>query len=563
MFSVFGQTPSLSQNDKAALLKQEYLYAFTEATKQFLFGNYIQAVSLYKECLKIDPYSGAVHFQLSRIYTNAGNTVLGKQHALNAVKYNSDNIWYLQNLANIYQLEENSDSALRIYKALNALDPENVNIIYYIAGLCEKLELNEEALVWLDQIDRKIGYSREVAVSKFRLYEKVGFHDKAIESLKKGITNSEEGDYNIMGMIAEYYRNNGQLDSAALFYSRIFPEFKSDPLVTFSYTGYLMDIGKRDSAKRLITSVMQDTSYDAQVKTSYLYNILQNDRELVRYSGILDTLSEILYRNNENDLQTIAVFADIQLRLRNFDKAANVLKKLVAYDRMNYSASEQLLYILNIMGQPDSVIYYSTAALKIWDEKPFIYLFRGSAFYQKKFYEEAIFALNKGLELSEEPSLKVEFFALLAECYQIIKQYDKSEESFKSALVIDKNNSGIKNNFAYYLSLREKDLKYAEELSSETIVKEPKNGTYLDTYAWILFKQKRISKARKFIIEALKFGGSDSRDVLMHAAEIHFILKEYQVSLKYYQDAAEKSEGSELSEVLTRMEEVKKKIREE
>lgn len=559
---ILGQTVALSQAEKASLLRQEYLYAFTEATKQFLFGNYIQAVSLYKECLKIDPNSGAVNFQLSRIYMSAGNKALAKHHALRAAQSGSDNIWYLQNLANIYQTEEKYDSALFIYKKLNSLAPENVNIMYAIAGLCETLAKNLEAITWLDQIDKRIGHSREVSVSKFRLYEKLSEPEKAIESLKEGVSGEEEGDYNIWGMVAEFYRNQGKLDSAGRYYSLIFPEHKADPLVTFSYTGYLMDIGERDRAKSLIVEMIKDTSYDNQVKTTFLYNILQNEKELTRYHEILDTMSQIMYESKPDDLQNIAVYADVQLRLRNFDKAIQVLKRLISYDKTNYTAYEQLLYIMNIRGQVDSVLYYSEEALKIWDKKHFIYLFRGSAFYQKKSYNDAIAALTTGLGVTDEPGLKVEFMSMLAECYQRISQYDKSEEVFKDALRIDKDNDGIKNNFAYYLSLREKDLKLAEKMSAETIQNEPKNGTYLDTYGWILYKQGKVTKAKKYILEALMFGGAESRDVLMHAAEIHGVLKEYESALKYYEAALGKSEGEEVNEVLTKIEEVKKMIKE-
>ena len=58
-------------------------------------------------------------------------------------------------------------------------------------------------------------------------------------------------------------------------------------------------------------------------------------------------------------------------------------------------------------------------------------------------------------------------------------------------------NSGVTqvlciNNYSYYLSLREEKLEYAESLSKKSIIAEPNNSTFLDTYAWILFKLKRF-----------------------------------------------------------------------
>ena len=59
------------------------------------------------------------------------------------------------------------------------------------------------------------------------------------------------------------------------------------------------------------------------------------------------------------------------------------------------------------------------------------------------------------------------------------------------------------NNYAYYLSEEKLDLKKAESLSAKTIEKEPKNSTYLDTYAWIFYQQGNYSLAKFYIERAL------------------------------------------------------------
>lgn len=60
------------------------------------------------------------------------------------------------------------------------------------------------------------------------------------------------------------------------------------------------------------------------------------------------------------------------------------------------------------------------------------------------------------------------------------------------------------NNYAYYLSEKGVDLHKAESMSYKTIKAEPNNGTYLDTYAWILFMEERYADAKTYIDQALK-----------------------------------------------------------
>ena len=82
------------------------------------------------------------------------------------------------------------------------------------------------------------------------------------------------------------------------------------------------------------------------------------------------------------------------------------------------------------------------------------------------------------------------------------------------------DNISCLNNYAYYLSERGERLTQAEEMSYKTIKAEPKNATYLDTYAWILFMEGRYSEAKIYIDQALQnLEESESNDVIKEHAE--------------------------------------------
>ncbi|GAO31297.1 hypothetical protein [Geofilum rubicundum] len=63
------------------------------------------------------------------------------------------------------------------------------------------------------------------------------------------------------------------------------------------------------------------------------------------------------------------------------------------------------------------------------------------------------------------------------------------------------------NNYAYYLSEMEIQLDKAEEMISNVIQLEPSNATYLDTYAWVLFKRGKYMEALFIIEQAMENGG--------------------------------------------------------
>jgi Tfp pilus assembly protein PilF len=75
--------------------------------------------------------------------------------------------------------------------------------------------------------------------------------------------------------------------------------------------------------------------------------------------------------------------------------------------------------------------------------------------------------------------------------------------AYEQALQVNPANIYVMNNYAYYLSEKNQNLKKAESLSAKTIEKEPKNSTYLDTYAWIFYQQGNYSLAKFYIERAL------------------------------------------------------------
>lgn len=82
----------------------------------------------------------------------------------------------------------------------------------------------------------------------------------------------------------------------------------------------------------------------------------------------------------------------------------------------------------------------------------------------------------------------------------------------------------VLNNYAYYLSLKKKDLQRAEEMSRKSNEIEPDNATYLDTYAWVLYQLKRYDEAKQYMDRAVELMTKEeldeSPDVRLHIKKI-------------------------------------------
>jgi tetratricopeptide (TPR) repeat protein len=77
------------------------------------------------------------------------------------------------------------------------------------------------------------------------------------------------------------------------------------------------------------------------------------------------------------------------------------------------------------------------------------------------------------------------------------------------------------------------------------VKKHPKNGTYLDTLAWVLYQLERYEEAAFYLEEALKVEKEPSGVLMEHYGDILFRLNRIEEAVAWWKKAKESPEGSD------------------
>jgi tetratricopeptide (TPR) repeat protein len=170
-------------------------------------------------------------------------------------------------------------------------------------------------------------------------------------------------------------------------------------------------------------------------------------------------------------------------------------------------------------------------------------------------YESAIIDLETLKRKNPEQSLLLQSYNLMAEAYRQMEQHHKSDSCYEMILAIEPENLMIRNNYAYYLSIREENLPRARELSYLTVIREPENPTYLDTYGWILFKMKEIKEAKNFIEKAIRNGAYNNAEVLDHYGDVMFELDKCDEAIEAWDKVIELDNSYDIMEKWSRAKE--------
>ena len=93
--------------------------------------------------------------------------------------------------------------------------------------------------------------------------------------------------------------------------------------------------------------------------------------------------------------------------------------------------------------------------------------------------------------------------------------------AYEAVLKMDSRNILVMNNLAWNLCLIRKDLLRAEQLSRITIMREPTNPIYLDTYGWIMYLLGDCESALFYLQRAIENSTDEiDKEILSHYKQV-------------------------------------------
>ena len=249
-------------------------------------------------------------------------------------------------------------------------------------------------------------------------------------------------------------------------------------------------------------------------------------------------LAEILIDVHQDDYMSFAMFADLLYADKQYQKAKE--QYFLALERNNSKQEiwNQVLFIQADQRNFLELQSTSREALTFFPMNPLFYYFNGLSNKWFEKYDQAIESFTTGLDfVVDNDLLLIEYYSSLGDVYHDIKEYSKSDNYFEKALKLDSNNVIILNNYAYYLSLRREKLEKAKKMSYQANILEPDNGTYQDTYAWILYQQQNYLEAKEWINKAIENDGYKSAVIIEHYGDILYELGDIKNAVNQWKKA--------------------------
>lgn len=542
-----AQSPSqgakpLSHNDSLRFK----LYYF-EAVKQQTQGNFDAAYDLLCHCRDINPNAAEAWFMLS--YYNAG--LKGDSASLADVKRAADlmpsNNDYLERLATGYIKVNQDRQAIDTYEKLAKNSPERTDILTTLGQLYNRQKDYDGVLRTTERIEALEGSSEESALAKMRIYALQGKKDLELKELQ-ALCARYPNDMNYRVMTGNWLLQNGQPQKALNEYLSALKEEPDNAAARMSLVDYYRSMGDSLRADSIQTDILVSPQTPIDTKVSIMRQVVvDNEKSGADSTRVLRLFHKMLaVKQPTTDMAELYV-AYMQLKLMPQDSIDAVLETILKDAPDNTSARLQLIQSEWSKEHYNRVETLSRQALDYNADVMAFHYFLGIALMQQDRDKEALATFRKGVSLESAK----ENTALLSDCYAIMGDilHDMGMEqqayaAYDSCLQYKDDNFGCLNNYAYYLSIKGKQLSRAEQMSYRAVQAEPDNSTYLDTYAWILFKQQRYDEAAEYIVLAVDNDTTQSAVLLEHAGDIFAKKGDLSTALKYWRQAADLDDGT-------------------
>ncbi len=495
-------------------------------------GEHAKAILEYQDALRYDQ-DPAIHFALAKDYSVLGKHALAAQHGREAVRRDSTNISYRENLAQIFLNAFQVEQAIQEYETILKLDPYNESAEYNLARLYQSTKplraleiydrlLDREGEKWdlllhTTEILSGLGRWREVAQRYERMidldpsnrglrvqlaeaYARAGEMEKAVEILK-GMVERNESDWTVVAALADLYLDQGEFQKAIEMYSKLLKKESNNPEVK-------LRIGVAYFGK-----IQSDSSFIPRAQSMFddVLRLTPNDWRPHWYLGAIASLQ------------------------RKDSLAARYFTRVTELEEKNVEAWWFIGTHYFDKGMNDEVLKVMDRARRALPSEARFFFLTGLTYSRMQQSDEAAKYLERALTLKPDDLNTLSSLALV---YDGMKRYGESDSLYERALELDPDFHLVLNNYGYSLAERGLQLERALDMAHKAVEAEPENASYLDTLGWVYFKLGDYAEAERFIAKAMATGDA-SATIVEHMGDVVFKLGQKQRAREYWQQALE------------------------
>ncbi len=548
--AVSGKNSRQVQDDPANIKKAEYIYLeAANARSENRLDDYYMLLRRASALNPSDPYIAASlaeveapivrdSIQLQDIYRRLG----ARFEAMR-----TESAYYLP-YAKLASLMWRLDDEIYIWSKLDSLMPSRTDPAVYLAGALRKRYMQtldtadfNRAIAVYDRLERAAGPTLPIMAQKVQTYL-MRKDTLAVERSLSTLAAAAPKDVDANIFIGQVYDYLGKADSTLYYYNRAEQADTTDGSVYLARAEFFHAQGDSVAYDREVFHALRSQNIEFPQKfellSDYVVKLYTDSAQRPRIEQMFETLLDV----NPGEADLHALYGGYKAEIGELPSAAEQFSYSIDLDPNQRQVWTNLIQVYSSMSDSIGLLETSEKALNIFPHDPYFSLMGSFALATQDRYPQAMAVLDS-IDMSgvDNQELLSVIYSTRGDYMSQMGERDSAVVEYTKAIEVNAENYMAMNNCAYYMALAGSDLVRAELYASIATAADPANATFLDTYAWVLFKKKDFVKAREVIDQALGTATEDtpefSADIYDHAGDIYFMSGDHREALDFWKKA--------------------------
>ena len=533
------------KKDASDILTMKARYYFMQGSLAAANGEMDQAYEYFKKAYEVDPgyLDASFNYGNQRLFvrndTMQSNVELEKSRRMmqDYVDANPKDLYATQMYGYIATALDTVDEAVRVYEKTYSLMPKETHLLQLLADSYMRSMRGKDAIGSLERYEAIEGKSKDVSLKKITILLAMKDTVAAIGEVESLVESNPRDPYSRI-LKGNLYEVVGNMDSVYKAYRDAEELAPGNGAVKMSLAQYYRNVGDSIMLDNMMYEALLSEEFELEDKLGilgdYLQKLIDDEGDKSRGDHLFAVLME-QYPHEPDVLEMSARYAGAK---GDFAGASEAIGYAIDMDGANEKYWLMLLsFELTDRRYEDAIKDYRRAKEHLEPSMQLKNLYAAAASMLED-ADEAEKILSGLLEETDarlstpegrsevRKSLNYDglawvssLYCMLGDLYYKKGNEDKAFDEYENSLLFLSDNALTLNNYAYFLSEADRDLEKAKEMSRRSLNLTENNATYLDTYAWILYKLGEYSEAyevMKLAMEIAEREGDDNEEFQKH-----------------------------------------------
>ncbi|MCI0531161.1 MAG: tetratricopeptide repeat protein [candidate division Zixibacteria bacterium] len=506
---------------------------YVNADLMELNGDFRGAIEEYKKALKIDPNLHEARYNLAWMYFRMKDLDASLEEAALLPKENAK---YAKFVGGLYADLRMPDKAIEYYRIAVKNDSSDFNSLYRLAQLFQLEQKSDTAIMLMEKVSQIAPENSQTYFQLGEYFLRLDRYDLAVENLSKAIrmdsTNTQA--YAALGLAYERLKDTR---SALDTYSQLQNLQVNNELLCHKIIGMYYELQMLDSAVYQAELSVRLFPHSADFKKT-LGNLYLIQRKLAEAGRIFTTLSQ----EDPQDPDIFIYLGQIDWLQKNL---AGAESNFLNATRLTDTLLTAWLNLAAVYLEQDKLEEAEAAyqrCLTMATDSSGIYFEMGLRYTRANKWDQA--EHNFRFLLQKNPTDEKVQLAI-GNLYQQKGDFELAQKYFLEILAHDPDHATALNNLSYLWSERGINLEKSLQYVQKALEIEPENPAFLDSYGWVLYKLGELESAEENLRKALRLSQSDP-EVYHHLGDLYQKKGEPGLARENWEKALELDPGNQI-----------------